>query len=268
MAKNDFDRILRENIQEIFVHYVEGILGLEIVKSDALPTKLTGTIENEVDHLVMATSNTGEQFILHFEFQTNNDLKMLRRISRYHGILFHKYGLPIHHFVIYLGQKKASMRTKLEGSEVFSEFHLIPIATQKLEGFLSARNPEEVLLGILSDFGSKNAAVCIQQIVNVLQNKSQDEIQLKRYLIQLKILARIRKLENVVHEVIEKMPIFLDITDSYDYQQGEKAGRLKTIVQLVSTGMISIENAAETLGISIEDMNEKVEELNKNSEPE
>lgn len=273
MAKNDFDRILREIVQEIFVHYVERIMELEIVKSKSLPTKLTGTFENEVDHLVEAFTKSGKRLILHFEFQTQNDSKMLWRIQRYHGILYHKYGLPIHHFVIYLGQQKGRMKSKLDEDEVFSGFHLIPIANQKLESFLSARNPEEVLLGILSDFGSRESRESIQAIINVLKHTTENEIKLKRHLKQLGILARIRKLDKEVHQIIDQMPLEIYVEDSYLYQKGMKEGELKgketgkveLTLQMVSQGIISINQAAEVLKISIEEMNRRIQEVKDDS---
>ena len=275
MAKNDYDRILRENIQEIFIHYVERILEIEVAETKPIPVKLTGTFDMEVDHLVEAVTKSGERILLHFEFQTWNDANMLRRIKRYHGFLYHKYGIPIHHFVIYLGNNKPSMRHQLQENEILRGFHLITLADQKLEGFLSARNPEEIILGILSDFGSREVREGIQKIIGALQYTSPDEVQLNRYLHQLKILSRIRNLDGVVQEMIEKMPLNLDPRDSYDYKLGVKEGleeglkeglkvqkdATRAMMQLISEGLITTGKAAEVLGISVQEMTQRIEEV-------
>ena len=124
---NEFDRIFKENIESIFIPIVERRLGVEIVESKPLPTKLTGTFEREVDHLFDVRTKGGKRFLLHFEFQTHNDQKMLRRIVLYHGHLFFKYGLPIRHFVIYLGTKPMQMRAELRREEVFTGFSTLMV---------------------------------------------------------------------------------------------------------------------------------------------
>lgn len=148
---------------------------------------------------------------------------------------------------------------------------VLPLADQKLEGFLSARNPEEIILGILSDFGSREAREGIQKIIGALQYTSPDEVQLNRYLHQLKILSRIRNLDGVVQEMIEKMPLNLDPRDSYDYKLGVKEGfekglkaqkdATRVIMQLISEGLITTGKAAEVLGISVQEMNQRIEEV-------
>ncbi len=89
-------------------------------------------------------------------------------------------------------------------------------------------------------------------------------------------MARISKLDVVVNEIINKMPLDLDYRtfDLYKrgIQEGVKEGEKKernrsveAMMKLVSEGLVSIEKAAEALGISVAEMNHRIDEIKKDS---
>ena len=124
MAKNDFDRILRENAERILQRHVRKIMGFELSESEPISESFTGTFENKVDFLYRAKDNEGQEILIHFEYQTTDDPKMVYRMQRYHGIINFVYPYPIHHFVVYLGNNDSKMEESLPESEVFSSFRL------------------------------------------------------------------------------------------------------------------------------------------------
>lgn len=260
MAKNDFDRIFRENIGAIFMPIVERCLQVEIVERKVLPTKLTGTFEREVDHLFEILAKDGKRFLLHFEFQTQNDSMMLRRIVLYHGHLYYKYGLPIKHFVIYLGAKPPRMRTRLEVDEQMEGFSMLALRSVKLEDTLASSVPEELVLGILNDFGDLDDLEVIRKIIQRLQAISGDEGRLGKYLKQLKILSRIRKLDKLVIEEVEKMPLTINIQEDYLYNRGKAEGKRDTLIELYSQGIITLAKVAEQLETTEAEVLEFVEQ--------
>lgn len=68
-----YDKIMRENLQEIFLPLVEERLKVKIKTFRALPDKQETTIERETDAFLSVETQDGEKFILHLEFQTSDD---------------------------------------------------------------------------------------------------------------------------------------------------------------------------------------------------
>ena len=124
---NLFDKILKENAEDIFLPLVARQLGITIVSSKVLPEKLQTTMEREVDFLRLVKTSEGEEMIIHIEFQTQSDKDILYRISEYHGIELRKHKIKIKHFVVYLGKSKPQMQTELKEEEIFSGFELINV---------------------------------------------------------------------------------------------------------------------------------------------
>ena len=120
----DFDKILKENIEAVFLPLVEKMLGISIKETFELKDKIQITIEREPDYLKMVIDQNGKKWILHLEFQTTNDPKMLYRMAEYKAILQRKYGIPVRQVVIYLGSEKPKMRTQLSEEEQITGFEL------------------------------------------------------------------------------------------------------------------------------------------------
>jgi Putative transposase, YhgA-like len=98
-----FDKILKENIDSIIPAILSKILDIQIVKSEMLSGDIQRTKELKTDVLQKITDNKNRTFILHLEFQANDDNEMVYRMQEYYGMLKRKYKLPIRQFVVYLG---------------------------------------------------------------------------------------------------------------------------------------------------------------------
>jgi len=116
---NVYDRIFKENAESLFITLIEQELNFKIKSYEPLPEKITKTIEREMDFVYRITTDDEDEFLLHIEFQTQDDKEMIYRMSEYHGLVYSKYRLPIKHVVIYLGLGKPGMQTKLKTDESF-----------------------------------------------------------------------------------------------------------------------------------------------------
>lgn len=221
---NVYDRIFKENAISIFIPLIEQELDFEIAVSKRLPEKISKTFEREVDFLYEITSTDNQSYLLHLEFQTKSDNNMIYRMAEYHGLLLRNYKRPIFHFVIYLGTNKSKMKTQLTQNQIFNSFHLINLNELDASTFLKSDIPEVVLLALLGNFDAKDGKEIVEQQIEQLRAISSSEIKLRKYMEQLLILSRLRKLETVTSKVLDNMPVIYDHTKDDLFLKGVEQG--------------------------------------------
>jgi len=221
---SDYDKIFKENIGQFFLSLSEQYLGLSIAATEELKDKLQTTLEKEADFLRLVTTSSGERFILHLEFQSSNESRMVYRMQEYHAILQKKYRLPVRQYVIYLGNKQARMRTQLRGKEVFTGFTLLDIRQWSYQQLLASKVAEEVQLAILADFEAEEAPAALSKIISRLQQLSEDQITLKKYIRQLLTLSRLRSLTTLTNQQLQQMGLKFNIKEDVLYQEGREEG--------------------------------------------
>lgn len=91
----DYDKIFREVLRDIFPAVAQKVLGIPAGHYQPLPTDLQYTSEREADQVWLVTPETSEPFVLHCEFQTVNDKRMLGRMLLYYGFLYYQQKLPV-----------------------------------------------------------------------------------------------------------------------------------------------------------------------------
>ncbi len=233
---NVFDKIIRENIEKIFRPLVEKRLGIKIVKATYLKEKMHTTVELEMDFFYEIETETGEVFILHLEFESGDNHGMIYRVGEYHGMAQIRFKLPIRHVVIYLGDKKPTMRTELKPEEVFTGFDLIDLHSLNPDELLSSQIPEVVLTAVLADFKPEEAELILRKIVENLKKLVKNKRVLKKYINQLVMLSRLRKIESLTIKITEDMPIHYDIETDSLYLKGTQIGREQGIEQGIEQG--------------------------------
>ncbi len=90
---HDYDKILKENITSLLLPLTEKYLNIKIIDSRELKDKLQTTIEKEPDFIRIVRTDTDEEFILHLEFQTQDEEGMIYRMQEYYGLLRRKHQL-------------------------------------------------------------------------------------------------------------------------------------------------------------------------------
>jgi hypothetical protein len=258
---NDYDKILKENIASVFLPLTEKYLGIRIEQSEELKDKLQTTIEKEPDFIRLVQTGDGDRFILQLEFQSVDEEGMVYRMQEYYGILRKKYGLPVRQFVIYLGQKPSGMQTTLLPEEVFGGFTLKSLRDYSHQHLLSSQVPEEIILAVLSDFGSKQPAEVLREILRKLKDLSGEEITLRKYIRQLSVLARLRNLNKETQKQIGDMGILYDITEDYLYQEGQKDKAKGIIIKMLKDNVLSVEKIAELVDVSVNYVQQVAQEI-------
>ena len=223
-----FDKLFQENIKEIFLPFIIKQIGGEIEKIEQLNVKLLSTHAREADWLFLITDSLEKRYILHIEFQSNNDRNIVYRIGEYHGMIQRQYKLPVKHFVIFLGDEPMKMEQKLPEDQVYSGFDSISLYNISWKKLINSDVPAEIIMAILGDFQGDSPYLVIKQIYDKLRNSGLVEDELKKYLQQLNILSGLRKLNKEITETIVNMPISINLDEFYSFQMGLKKGRVET----------------------------------------
>jgi predicted HTH domain antitoxin len=256
----EFDKIFKENLNELFLALANKVLGVKIVSSKPLSPKLETTVAREADFLREVVTEAGEKIVLHLEFQSNDDREMVYRMAEYKGMMIRKFRIPIRQHVIYLGQQPSKMESQLPEAYDIGGFALHSLRNFDHQEFLDpiaigSDIPEEILLAVLGDFGEKPAIQVIRTIIKNLQRVSGTKILRDRYLKQLTVLGRLRKLANKVIKEVNNMPILFDPkikkNDTW-YKEGREEKAIDMIVQLLKKGRMPVEEIAEIAETSVE----------------
>jgi hypothetical protein len=71
---NDYDKIIKENFDQLVPYLLREVLGLELPKLVDLKDKFQTTLEREMDNLKLVKhENPLDNYGLHWEFQTNDE---------------------------------------------------------------------------------------------------------------------------------------------------------------------------------------------------
>ena len=227
----DYDKIIKENIEAIFLPLLEKILKLSIKESSEIKDKLQTTIEREPDFLKKIVDTEKNTFILQLEFQTSDDPEMIYRMCEYKAILQRKYQIPVKQFVIFLGSAKSKMKTELPENEQIKGFQLTNIHDFPTSTTLESEIPEEIILSILTDYSKADTDSIIEQIITKLQRATKSKTELERAIQQLLVLSRLRNLETETRKKATEMPITYDITTDGLYKEGIEQGIERGIEQ-------------------------------------
>jgi predicted transposase YdaD len=234
---NAYDKIFKEVVEKIFRPLIEQRLGVKIVKSTPLKEKMQTTIEVEMDFFYLIVTDTGETFILHLEFETGINPEMVYRVGEYHGMAQRREKLPIRHLVVYLGEDTPTMRTQLKPEEVYTGFDLLDVQGLNTDELLSSQIPEVVLVAILSNYPKEDAETILRMIVVNLKKLVKNKRVLKKYINQLMMLSRLRKIEALTIKIAEEMPIHYEIETDALYLKGTEKGMEKGIEKGIEKGM-------------------------------
>lgn len=235
----DYDKIIKENLEAIFLSLAGKYLGFTIKRQQKIEAQLQVTLEREPDFLAEVETMEGEKFILHLEFQVEDDPDMMYRMMEYKAVLQRKHGQPVRQFVIYMGRKKKpSMPSQLPEDWQITGFGLANIRDQDYQQLLASSMPEEVVLAILGDFKQQRPQEAIARIISRLKETASDILALQKYTRQLTVLSKLRNLSKETTKQVTAMPITYDITKDYVYKLGEKEGKAEGKAQGKAEGKV------------------------------
>jgi len=247
---NEYDKIVKENIEAVIVPLAGKILNIQIESLVEIPDDLQVTLERRPDFLKKVKDATKHEFILQIEFQASNETNMVYRMLEYKAILLRKYKLPVRQFVIYLGSRKLKMKTKLADDLLIFSFKLINVKDYSYKTLVASDIPEEIILAVLGNYWEDSPEKVIQTILKRIIQITPNELLLQKYIRQLGVLSKLRNLQVETFKQIEGMGIRYNIETDVVYQKGIEEGKKEMIIELLKDASLSIEKIASMAKVS------------------
>lgn len=219
---------------------------------EELPDDIQHTKERKPDVLKKITDNQGEIFVLQIEFQVKNDDEMVHRMLDYKAMLFRKYHIPVHQYVIYLGKGKATMQAKLQTAGLMFEYNLLTLNMVDYATFLNSDRPEEIVLSVLANFGKERPENALKRIISRLEETTEGDLALKRYFRQLRILAQLRKLEQKLKDIVmDNIAKYIDEEKDVAFLVGREKEQMKFVTYLLKEGTKTFNQIADIAGVTL-----------------
>jgi predicted transposase/invertase (TIGR01784 family) len=221
---NQYDKILRENIEAALPGLIRNLLNIHAVNTEELPDDIQHTKERKPDVLKKVTDKKGEIFVLHIEFQVKDEPKMVFRMAEYFIMLLWRYALPVRQYVIYIGAGNPTMTDHIRSEPMNFKYQLIALSAVDYHLLLRSDNPEEKMLAILADFGKDDPGRIIENIVNQVITTSKGDFSKHRHIRQLRILAQLRNLEPESLQIMDSIANYITKEKDILYRLGEREG--------------------------------------------
>ncbi len=226
---NQYDKILRENIEAALPGLIKNLLGIDAVYTEELPDDIQHTKERKPDVLKKVTDKKDKTFVLHIEFQVKDEPEMVFRMAEYYIMLLRQYQLPVRQYVIYIGEGNPTMPDHIHSEQIDFKYQLIALSAVDYHLLLRSDNPEEKMLAILANFGSGNPGRIIESIVKQVINASKGDFSKLRRIRQLRILAQLRNLAPENLAIMDSIAKYISEEKDILYRRGEIKGIEKGI---------------------------------------
>ena len=228
----EYDKIFKENIAGSLSGIMKHLLGIEATQTEDLPNSIQHTKEREPDVLKIITDSQGRRFVLQLEFQLENEPEMVYRMADYCIMLHRKYKMEVRQYVVYIGEGDANMPTELsEEHYLWFQYSLISLSSINYHVFLESESPEEKMLALLANFGTEEPKSVVYNIIDEVIASSKGPLDRQRYIQQMHILGKLRKLVSVNSMIMESITDYLlknvDLKSDVIYQMGEKEGKIE-----------------------------------------
>jgi predicted transposase/invertase (TIGR01784 family) len=219
-----FDKIFRENIEAVIPALISKLLKIQTLQSEELPDDVQHTKERRPDVLRKITDIHQDTFIIHMEIQLSDERDMVFRMADYHLMLYRKYRLRVEQFVIYIGTARPRMPLKFISERHYFEFRMIVLSEIDYSLFLNAGDPGEIVFAVLGNFNGVSPGTALTNIINRIHETTHSELALMRYLVQLRVLSQIRKLEPITEMAMESISKFFKEERDFLYIKGKEKG--------------------------------------------
>ena len=224
---NQYDKILRENIEAALPGLIRNLLGIHAVHTEELPDDIQHTKERKPDVLKKVTDKNGETFVLHVEFQVKDEVEMVFRMADYYIMLLRQYQLRVRQYVIYIGAGNPTMMDHIRSEQMNFKYRLLALSAIDYQLLLSSDKPEEKMLAILANFRDGNPKQVIENIVNQVIATSKGDFSKHRHIKQLRILAQLRNLGPESLRIMDSIASYITKEKDILYMLGEREGMEK-----------------------------------------
>jgi predicted transposase/invertase (TIGR01784 family) len=269
------DIITKDTIKIITEDIAKYILELDVSDIEFVDKELQRVEKREAD-IVAHCKIKGKEAILHLEIQNDNDKAMHQRMLRYYTDIKQRYDtLPLFQYLVYIGKPKLTMQDQIVEENLTFRYNIVDMHTIDCEKFIKMDTPDALVLAILCDFKDKDEKVLLTYIVTRLQELTKDNTHgLGKYLLALEELSNNRNLKEKLKEVENMLrDMKLEELPSYEIgmERGISRGMTLGITQGISQGIIatasmmikefhlSVEQVANKLNISIDELRKHLE---------
>ena len=167
----------------------------------------------------------------HFELQSTNDPRIDLRMAEYALGTYRLMGKFPRQLVLYVGEAPLDMPSELRGPRVRVGYDVVNIRELDGEALLASNDVGDNVIAILTNLRDHREAV--RRIVAKIGTLPEGERNVATQ--QLVILAGLRRLEPMVQEEVQKMPIIIDLMENQiigpairkGLEQGLQEGRQK-----------------------------------------
>ena len=268
-SRSQYDWLFKENIEDFFLELISKELDIDILNYTIQNPQVHKVMEKrEMDFLCEIETRNGKE-LLHIEIHTTNDKNMVDRIGEYHAFLMRerkkqkKEALPIRHIVIYIGEKKATMPTKLEADKVYLGFDLLDLSSIKARKLLSKKPSKLALIIPLCNMKEEEREDILKTVISHLKSISLVEGDFKKELSRLFTLSGLRDwLPELLTKLINDMAFAYNVTEHPFFQKGiEKGiekGKIESVLGFYKND-VSIPVISKSLNIS----EKKIQEIIK-----
>ena len=162
--------------------------------------------------------------ILHIEFQTANDPRMVSRCLGYWQVIadLWPHG-EIVQVVVYLGDGLKSMASGVKRGKLQYEFDILNLQEVDAKAFLESESDVERMLAVLCR--SDDPRATIAAILASWKHLPAKEV--FENITDLMVLSQLRKRDTIVHEESRAMPIEIDISQNVWFKMGEECGEAR-----------------------------------------
>ena len=240
-----YDKILKENLEAFFPELLRDLLDINALRTSELPDNVQHTKERKPDVLKMITDDKGEIFVLHIEFQAQEEENMGLRMVEYWAMLFRRYRIPVRQYVIYIGE---GVPTRMKDDidfrpQIYFRYSLISLSTIDYHLLFRSDKPEVKLLSVLADLGKENPEEIIGAIAKQIIGLAPGDFAQNRYLQQLRIFAQFRNFITEILPSMDSIAKFIKEERDFLYIRGERKGLEKGREEGIEQG---IEQGKET----------------------
>ncbi len=167
---------------------------------ELLPTNFPST-ELRVDFLARLEDDS----ILHIEFQSFNDTNMPFRMLRYYLAILERYpSSPIKQLLVYVGNRKLRMKSRLKLRNLTFSYEILDIRQIDCRVLLESPDPMDRLLACLCKV--EDEVYLIEKLIKTMESMNEEER--KDYLLKALTLTELRpNLRIKLTEEVKPMPI-------------------------------------------------------------
>jgi hypothetical protein len=245
---NRYDKIFKENFEILIPNLMKNLMGITALSVEEIPDDIQHTKERKPDFLKKIIDINNETFILHLEIQVADESEMVYRMAEYNIMLLRKYKLPIHQYVIFIGKVKPKMQTKLQVGKLNFSFNVLSLKDLNYRILSESTNPEEIVFAILANFGEEQPENAVEQIIQRLDETTKGNLSFQKYIRQLRILSKLRKLDLKIDEIMESIAKYIDEEDDYFVIKNKK----KIVENLLTKSSHTIAEIADFTNVTVD----------------